>query len=124
MHKDDPRCIDDPLLFEREWFDISASSLVDDIADWFWRRLRDFLTCKLLHERKAWSDKHGHWLVHEVEDIDQAKARVSDLDLEQLRERADKELREKSTRKTQEEDRQTDLEVAEAEAEYRAARGE
>ncbi|KAK1148140.1 hypothetical protein N8T08_010779 [Aspergillus melleus] len=56
MHKDDPRCVDDPLLFERDWFDTAASSIVIDTVRSYWSKLSKFLLCKLFDEGKAWKD--------------------------------------------------------------------
>ncbi|KAJ5595417.1 uncharacterized protein N7459_001625 [Penicillium hispanicum] len=124
MHKDDPRCIDDPLLFERDWFDTSPTEIITYFTSSFWETLKKFMTCQLVHDEKAWHDEHGYWLVHEGENIDQARERVHGLDLQQLREQATQEEDERTKRAAEERKRLIDLELAEAEAEYREARGE
>ena len=121
MHPDDPRCTDDPLLFQKDWFDRSAPEIITGFTKTFWDTVREFLACKLIHEEKAWSDDHGQWLVHEGEDLSQARARVNGLDLQELRERARKEECERLERERQEDQRQIELEIAEAEAEHREA---
>ncbi|KAJ5109275.1 hypothetical protein N7456_005950 [Penicillium angulare] len=114
MHKDDPRCVDDPSLFEKDWFDTSVPEIITYFTTSFWHLLREFLTCKLINEGKAWSGDHGQWLIHEGENLIESKARVAGLDLKQLCERAFKEEKERGNRETRERDRQIDLEVAEA----------
>ncbi|KAH8432803.1 uncharacterized protein LDX57_010432 [Aspergillus melleus] len=128
MHKDDPRCVDDPLLFERDWFDTAASSIVVRMVRSHWDKLSKFLLCKLCDEGKAWRDDYDHglseWLVHEGESMKQAKERVNNLDRQALCERAYKEEREKIKRESEEYRKRIEQEVAEAEAEYRSFREE
>ena len=123
MHKDDPWCVDDPMLYERDWFDTSATSIITFFTS-FWNILKKFLVCKLIEEKKAWSDEHGQWLVHEGESIDQAKARVNNLDLQELREQALKEEFERQVRDKQEQDKLVEFVFVEAEAKHRKAGGD
>lgn len=126
MHTDDPRCIDDPLLYERDWFDRSPSVYVMYRAESWWRRLKEFLLAKMIHEGKAWYIKHprGYWLVYEGESMDQAKTRVNNLNFEELNKRAYEEEREEARRRSEENRRRIEMELEEVEAEYRASKGE
>lgn len=71
---------------------------------------------KLVHDEKAWQDSHGVWLVHDGETMDQAKARLDDLEL--LREEGAKE-----EERIREERRQQDQKAAAVEEEHQRALG-
>ncbi|OQE24226.1 hypothetical protein PENFLA_c010G06839 [Penicillium flavigenum] len=94
VHKDDSRAIENPYLFERDWFWMSPASIMTDTLIPLWMNLKEFMATKLLYEGKAWSG-YGRWLVHDGETIDQAKARVDDRELQRLKEQAIKENEEK-----------------------------
>lgn len=85
-------------------------------------QLQTFMTLKLIHEGKAWKDDHGKWLVHEGENMHQAKARVNDKERQKLREQAIEEYeakrgqgRQELVRLTAEEDARFEEERQEAE---------
>lgn len=73
---------------------------------------------KLVHDEKAWLDSHGVWLVHDGETMDQAKARLDDLELQRLREEGAKE-----EERIREERRQQDQKAAAVEEEHQRALG-
>lgn len=73
---------------------------------------------KLVHDEKAWQDSHGVWLVHDGETMDQAKARLDDLELQRLREEGAKE-----EERIREERRQQDQKAAAVEEEHQRALG-
>lgn len=102
LHKDDPRAINDPLLFKEDWFSKGPEDIIVDFIIPFWMQLQTFMTMKLIHEGKAWKDVHGKWLVHEGENMDQAKARVNDKELQRLREQATEEYEAKREQERQE----------------------
>ncbi|PLB54874.1 hypothetical protein P170DRAFT_460880 [Aspergillus steynii IBT 23096] len=115
LHKDDPRCIEFPQLFETEWFDRSPMDIITDFTSLFWVYFKEFLTCKLIDEGKAWSDDHGQWLVHDGESLEQAKVRVHDLEFQELRERLYEEERERRTLESEERAREIEMQDGEAE---------
>lgn len=88
LHKDDPRAVEDPGLFEKDWFNNGPQELIIDTVIPFWLQLKELMAQKLVHDGKAWSDRYGHWLIHDEETLDQAKARVDDRERQRLREQA------------------------------------
>ena len=106
LHETDPRAIEDPRLFKKTWFTLGPADIMSDTLIPFWMRLREFMVTKLLYEEKAWSDRHGRWLVHEGESIDQAKARVDYREIQRLKEQAIKENEQVLIREKQERERE------------------
>ncbi|KUM63541.1 hypothetical protein ACN42_g3531 [Penicillium freii] len=106
LHNTDPRAIEDSRLFEETWFTLGPADIISDTLIVFWMRFKEFIVTKLLYEEKAWSDRHGRWLVHEGESIDQAKARVDDEEIQRLKEQAIKENEETLEREEQERERE------------------
>ncbi|CAI7576949.1 unnamed protein product [Penicillium glandicola] len=101
LHKDDPRAIAEPHLFEELWFLIKApAGLIEGTIIPFWMQLKEFMATKLLYEGKAWLS-YGRWVVREGETLDQAKARVDDRERQRLKEQAIKKHEEILERKRQ-----------------------
>lgn len=92
LHKDDPRAIENPYLFEKDWFWMGPASIMTDTLISFWRGVEKCMVSKLLYDGKAFTCD-GTWVVREGETIDQAKARVDDRERERLREQAEKEYK-------------------------------
>ncbi|KAJ5158779.1 uncharacterized protein N7500_008430 [Penicillium coprophilum] len=88
LHEDDPRALSDPDLFKENWFNRDPDALIVDCIIPIWMELQMFMVLRLVHEEKAWMDLHGHWLVHEGERLDEAKAREDDTERQRLREEA------------------------------------
>ncbi|KAJ5178009.1 uncharacterized protein N7500_000708 [Penicillium coprophilum] len=87
LHKDDPRAIDDPDLFEKSWFSQGPAGIMSDTLIPFWMQVEDFMASRLVYEGKAWEDGCGTWLIHEGETLEQAQARA-DEEYEMLTEKA------------------------------------
>ncbi|CAG8910000.1 unnamed protein product [Penicillium egyptiacum] len=105
LHKDDPRAIDDPRLFEEKWFGLGPADIMGDTLIPFWIDVEEFIATKLVYEGKAWDDCYGRCLVREGESLDQAKARMNDQERERLKEQAAKQFEAEWERKRQEWDR-------------------
>lgn len=91
LHETDSRAIENPRLFEKTWFSLGPADIMSDTLILFWMKLMEFIVTKLIYDGKAWSDRHGGWLVHEGESMDQAQARVDDGEIQRLKEQAKKE---------------------------------
>ncbi|OQE44810.1 hypothetical protein PENCOP_c002G04108 [Penicillium coprophilum] len=87
LHKDDPRAIEDPHLFEESWFSQGPAGIMSDTLIPFWMQVENFMASRLVYEGKAWKDGWGTWLIHEGETLEQAKARA-DEEHEMLNEKA------------------------------------
>ncbi|KAJ5970796.1 uncharacterized protein N7479_000714 [Penicillium vulpinum] len=106
LHKDDPRAIENPKLFQDEWFCLGPADIMSDTLIPFWMNLSAFMRGKLIYEGKAWAGAYGMWLVHEGETMDQAKARVDDREIERLKVQARKKSEENRERRNQERERE------------------
>ncbi|KAJ5725456.1 uncharacterized protein N7483_006813 [Penicillium malachiteum] len=106
LHKDDPRALEDPDLFEKTWFRLGPADIMGDTLISFWGQLKEFMVTRLLYEGKAWKDRYGIWLLREGEDMDQAKARMNEKERERLREQAREEKKADLARQKQERDRE------------------
>ncbi|KAJ5120883.1 uncharacterized protein N7515_010271, partial [Penicillium bovifimosum] len=92
LHKDDPRAIENPYLFEKDWFWMGPESILIDTLISFWRGVEKCMVSKLSYDGKAFTCD-GTWVVREGETMDQAKARVNNRERERLREQAEKEYK-------------------------------
>ncbi|KAJ5614027.1 hypothetical protein N7528_007681 [Penicillium herquei] len=106
LHKDDPRALEDPDLFEETWFRLGPADIMSDTLISLWGQLKQFMVTKLLYDGKAWKDRYGIWLVHEGEYIDQAKARINEKERERFKEQAMEEKEKDLARRKQECDRE------------------
>ncbi|OQE37863.1 hypothetical protein PENCOP_c009G03634 [Penicillium coprophilum] len=88
LHEDDSRDLRDPDLSKEKWFNKDPDELIANCIIPFWVELQMFMVLRLVHEDEAWKDHHGHWLVHEGQSLDEAKARLDDAERQRLREEA------------------------------------
>ncbi|KAJ5515718.1 hypothetical protein N7527_007278 [Penicillium freii] len=73
LYKDDPRAIENPYLFEKDWFWIGLASIMTDTLISFWRGVEKCMMSKLLYDGKAFT--------------------VDDRERKRLREQAEKEYK-------------------------------
>ncbi|KAJ6032048.1 hypothetical protein N7540_002780 [Penicillium herquei] len=84
LHKDDPRALEDPDLFEETWFHLGPADIMSDTLITFWGGTQEVLG----------------------EDMDQAKARMNEKERERLKEQAMEEKKADLARRKQERDRE------------------
>ena len=113
LHKNDPRAIEDPYLYEEDCFSRGPSDIICDNTIPFWLKLQSLMTLRLVHEGKAWIDNAGSWLVRDG-DIEKSKARLDSAERERLRKEADEER----WRKVELQRLESEREIAEDEARW------